>query len=148
MDKKEYNLYLVGKPESSQYSSKRGGPSINDKCVYRLIYELKKKGIEVDLESSKASYVEPVSRFNFEEKRGTCCIAEPKELKEKYFFSSFLLKAGELGISLEDVSENGVEGIQCHLNFKDVCELGKRKILNDVKDVLTRFYGFECRDAK
>ncbi len=145
---KECNLYLIGKPESSKYFSKRGGPSINDKCIYKLVDELKKKGIKVNLESSKAIYVDPVSRFNEEEKKGECGIANGKDLKEKYVFLNYSLKAGELEVYLEDVSEKDIEGIHCCLNFEDICDRGKMKALDDIKEVLTRFYKFECKDTK
>lgn len=148
MDKERCNLYLVGKPESKKYMSKRGGPSINDKCIYRLVDELKKKGIEVNLESSEASYVEPVSRFNSEEKRGKCCIADDKDLKERYFYLNYSLKTRGFEIFLEDISEKDIEGIRCHLGFDGMSEEAEKKIFDDVKVVLTRFYGFECRDTK
>lgn len=148
MNKEKCSLYLLGKPESGEYSSKRGGPSINDKCVYRLFDELEKKDIKVILEDSKASYVEPVSRFNSKEKRGECCLADEKDLKEKYVFLSYFLKTEDFEIFLEDVFENDVEGIHCHLNFRDVCELRKRRVFNDIREVLAMFYWFECKDTK
>lgn len=148
MDKEKCNLYLLGKPESEKYTSKRGGPSINDKCVYRLLDEFEKKDIKVILEDSVASYFEPVSRFNKEKKRGECCIADEKDLKEKYVFLSYFLKTEDFEIFLEDVFENDVEGIHCHLNFREADELKKRRVLNDIKEVLGMFYGFECRDTK
>lgn len=149
MNEEVYDLYLVGKPESRPYMSRRGGPSINDKSIYNLVNEFNKKGIKVDLKNSMAGYVEPVSRDNAKERRGECCIANDKDLKEKYVFLKYLLKAEELEIFLEDVFENGVEeGIHCCFSFKNACESRKEIILNDVRDVLTRFYGFECKDSK
>lgn len=148
MDKEKCNLYLLGKPESGKYTSKRGGPSINDRCVYRLLDEFEKKGIEVDLNCSEASYVDPVSRFNSEKKSGKCCIADEKDLKEKYVFLNYFLKAKEFEMFLEDIFEDGVEGIHCHLNFRGEDELKKRRVFNDIKEVLGMFYGFDCRDTK
>lgn len=148
MNKEECDLYLVGKPESKPYMSRRGGPSINDKCVYKLVNEFNKKGIKVDLKNSMAGYVEPVSRDNTEERRGECCIANDKDLKEKYFFLNYSFKIGGMSIFLEDITERDIEGIRCHLIFDRISEEAKKKIFDDVRDVLTRFYGFGCKDSK